>query len=214
MSTTKHYTVAEEWANSLTHAGGIGMGLIWGGILLYRTIDNASLWVMAGMILYLLGMLSSYTSSTLYHAWKQNTTVRNILRKFDHASIYLHIAGSYAPLTLGALRQVDAWGWGLFVWIQASAIIGVIFSFVKLKEHSHFETICYVVMGCSVLVGIHILWENVPHACVYWILAEGVMFVTGAVFYAMYKHKFMHTVFHIFVLLGSVCHLMALEQVI
>ena len=207
------YTRAEEWANSLTHAGGIVLGLVWGSFLLYRSTNNSA-WLAAGVVLYMCGMLSSYSASTIYHAWKQNTVVRSWLRKFDHASIYLHIAGSYAPLTLGALRQVDAWGWGLFVWIQCAAVVGVIFSFVKLNGHSHFETVCFIIMGCSILVGIKVLWDNVPHSCVYWILAEGVMFIVGALFYSMHKYKFMHTVFHVFVLLGTVCHLMALEQVI
>jgi hemolysin III len=99
-----------------------------------------------------------------------------------------------------------------FIWI--AAIVGTIFSFVKLKQHSHFETICYVLMGLTVVVAFGPLWNSAGPIATYWIIAEGVMYITGAVFYALYKKPYLHTVFHVFVLLGSICHIIAVWDVL
>ena len=145
---TIHYTKGEEWTNTLSHGVGILIGIAGGGYLLLTAMKSGNPWATGGMWLYLFGMLSSYISSTWYHASKPSPH-REVLRKFDHASIYLHIAGSYSPIMLIALREADYWGWGILSFV-CYALAGIILCFCNLKEHSNLETICYIAMGCSI----------------------------------------------------------------
>ena len=139
---------------------------------------------------------------------------RERLRRLDHAAIYWHIAGSYSPLTLVALRQEGCWGWGLFGFVWLCAAAGTAVSLVRLREHSNVETCCFVAMGLSVLVAFGPLSSNVSQAALAWIIAEGVFYVTGAAFYSLNRRRYMHSVFHFFVLAGSVCHIMAVWDVL
>ena len=203
------YTHKEELWNSWSHAGGIALGVIVGIIFLVMTITSHSSWASVGVALYLFGMLGSYIASTVYHALPLRSKWRERFRRWDHAAIYWHIAGSYSPLTLVALRQEGYWGWSLFTFVWACAIAGTIVSFIRLKEHSNVETICFVGMGLSVLVAFKPLIDTVSTAAVVWIIAEGVCYITGALFYSLNKRKYMHSVFHFFVLAGSICHIVA-----
>jgi len=171
-------------------------------------------WATAGIILYLFGMLMSYIASTTYHAISAWSKWKERLRKWDHAAIYWHIAGSYSPITLIAMREQGYWGWSLFIFIWACAIAGTVMSFAKLKDHSNLETLCFVGMGLSVLVAFKPLIDSVSPATVIWIIAEGVCYITGAVFYSINKKKYMHSVFHFFVLAGSVCHIIAVWDIL
>ena len=154
-------------------------------------------------------MLASYAASTIYHALPAKSRWKERLRRWDHAAIYWHIAGSYSPITLVAMRGEGWWGYGLFAFVWLCAISGTIVSFVKLKEHSNLETICFVAMGLSVLVAFGPLLRAVSPNCVAWIIAEGVCYITGAIFYSLNKRRYMHSVFHFFVLAGSICHIIA-----
>ena len=203
------YTHREEIWNTFSHAGGILLGITIGIIFLVMTITNHSSWASIGVGLYLFGMLGSYIASTIYHARPLRSKWRERLRRWDHAAIYWHIAGSYSPLTLVALRQQGYWGWSLFCFVWLCAITGTIVSFIRLKEHSNFETLCFVGMGLSALVAFKPLLDSVSTAAVSWIIAEGVFYITGAVFYSLNNKKYMHSVFHFFVLAGSICHIVA-----
>lgn len=147
-----YFNHKEELWNSWSHGAGIVLGLVVGTALLVWCGWARNGWATAGVILYLFGMLSSYIASTVYHALSAWSPWKERLRKWDHAAIYWHIAGSYSPITLVALREYGYWGWALFAFIWAAAIAGTIKSFSSLKGHSNLETICYVAMGLSVLV--------------------------------------------------------------
>lgn len=209
------YTKHEERINTWSHAAGIMLGVVVGiGFLLWCwRADNS--WAAIGVVLYLVGMLGSYVCSTVYHALPQHWKARAILRRFDHAAIYWHIAGSYSPITLVAMRDAGWWGWGLFCFVWLCAIAGTVMSFVNLKEHSHIETVCYVLMGLTVLVAFKPLMDCVIPAAVGWLIAEGVMYITGAVFYAVGPSRpYAHSVFHFFVLAGSLCHIICVWDVL
>ncbi len=208
------YTHKEEIWNTFSHAGGILLGVVIGIIFLVMTIGADSSWASIGVGLYLFGMLGSYIASTVYHALPLRSKWKERLRRWDHAAIYWHIAGSYSPLTLVALREQGYWGWSLFSFVWLCAIAGTIVSFIRLKEHSNFETLCFVGMGLSVLVAFKPLIDTVSTAAVVWIIAEGVCYITGAVFYSLNKKKYMHSVFHFFVLAGSICHIVAVWDVL
>ena len=113
-----------------------------------------------------------------------------------------------------ALRQEGCWGWGLFGFVWLCAAAGTAVSLVRLREHSNVETCCFVAMGLSVLVAFGPLSSNVSQAALAWIIAEGVFYVTGAAFYSLNRRRYMHSVFHFFVLAGSVCHIMAVWDVL
>ena len=204
----------EELWNSWSHAAGIMIGVVVGVIFLIWCARSGNGWATAGVILYLFGMLCSYIASTVYHAIKAPSMLKERLRNWDHAAIYWHIAGSYSPITLIAMRQEGAWGWVLFAFVWTAAIVGTVMSFVRLKEHSYLETVCFVLMGLSVLVAFKPLFDSVPTAAVIWIVAEGVSYITGAVFYSLRRRPYMHTVFHFFVLLGSICHIIAVWDIL
>ena len=108
-----------------------------------------------------------------------------------------------------ALREAGYWGWALFVFVWLCAIVGTVMSFRRLSAHSNLETLCFIAMGLSVLVAFKPLLDNVSLTAVSWLIAEGVAYITGAVFYSLNKRKYMHTVFHFFVLLGEICHAVA-----
>ena len=190
------------------------LGVVFGIIFLVWCFQADNNWARVGVILYLFGMLASYVASTLYHSIRHHSKWKERLRKWDHAAIYWHIAGSYSPLTLTALRDQGYWGWSLFSFVWACAIAGTIISFVRLKEHSNVETFCFVGMGLSILVAFKPLMDSVSAAAVIWLIAEGVSYITGAVFYSFNKTKYMHSVFHFFVLAGSVCHIIAVWDVL
>jgi hemolysin III len=181
-------------------------------------------WSRLGVCLYLFGMLGSYVASTIYHALPRRSVWKERLRRWDHAAIYWHIAGSYSPLTLTALLQTNyqlsiincqlSVGWSLFSFVWLCAIAGTIVSFVHLKEHSNLETFCFIGMGLSVLIAFKPLINSVSMAAIVWIIAEGVCYITGALFYSFHKKRYMHSVFHFFVLAGSVCHIVAVWDVL
>lgn len=210
-----HYTPKEETINTLSHAAGIVLGLVVGIYFLSICIDAHAPWAVVGILLYMVGMLGSYTSSTVYHAIPERyKKAKETLRKWDHTAIYWHIAGSYSPIILIALRQQGYLGWGFFIFIWLCAIVGTCMSFTRLKEHSNLETICFVAMGLSILVAIKTLYDCVGLVVVLWIIGEGVSYITGAVFYSFKDRKYMHSVFHFFVLGGSVCHIIALWYIL
>lgn len=210
-----HYTRSEALLNTWSHATGILLGAVTGTLLLMMCAGSDNSWAGTGVVLYLAGMLASYIASTVYHAMPERYgRTKERLRKLDHAAIYWHIAGSYSPLTLIALRQEGLWGWGLFVFIWSCALAGTVMSFRRLREHSNIETMCYIGMGLSVLVAFKPLIDNVSPAAVWWIVAEGVFYITGALFYSLNKRRYMHSVFHFFVLAGSVCHIIAVWDVL
>lgn len=182
--------------------------------MLHIAMKSRDVWAVRGMWLYLFGMLASYITSTWYHSSRPDTRHREVLRKFDHAAIYLHIAGSYSPIMLVSLREAGYWGWGIFSVVWLCAFIGTTLCFCRLKEHSYLETICYIAMGCSIFVAFKPLCNHVPSLFIYWLIAEGVSYITGAVFYSFHKLPYMHSVFHLFVLGGTICHMIALWYIL
>lgn len=205
------YSQKEETVNSISHGIGFAMGVIVGIVFLIKSYQSGNLPAIFGVWLYLFGMGGSYLASTLYHALKHHNPWKRRLRHWDHAAIYWHIAGSYSPITLVALK--DESGWGLFGFVWLCALIGTVVSFRKMKEHSHVETACYILMGLSVLAVFKQLFAISPAAC-YWIIAEGICYITGAAFYSLQKARYMHSVFHFFVLGGSACHMAAIWKIL
>ncbi len=210
----KKYTKEEELVNAISHGAGAVMSLVvCVAFLLYGyrygdAVTKTALW------LYLFGVLSSYLLSTAYHACPAESAWKLSLRKLDHAAIYWHIAGSYSPITLIALRDVGYWGWGIFSFCWLCAIVGTILSIYNLKEQSRLETVCYVLMGLTILVALKPFYESVGGWILFWVIAEGVCYIIGAVLYGFHKVKYIHSVFHFFVLMGDICHMIAVWKIV
>ncbi len=217
MNGLKKYTFGEELANSISHALGGVAGLVVCTIFLVWGYRGGSTMAVLSLWLYLLGVVSSYLASTLYHACSASRESRKLLlRKFDHAAIYWHIAGSYSPITLIAMYQAGyhIWAWVIFAFVWVCAIVGTSLSFRKLKTHSYFETACYVLMGLSILVAFKPFYDSVGLAIVLWVIAEGISYITGAVLYSFKRISYMHSVFHLFVILGDIFHFIAVYKVL
>ena len=138
------YTKKEEIWNSASHGGGVLLGVVIGIIFLFWVFRHDNDWARVGVLLYLFGMLGSYVASTLYHAIRHHSKWKERLRRWDHAAIYWHIAGSYSPLTLVALRQQGYWGWGHIVLVWLCAIAGTLVRCTSLREHSTVEPSSFI----------------------------------------------------------------------
>jgi hemolysin III len=212
MGNGKFYSEREEKANYLTHAFGVLMSVVGIVALLQRAIAADNGWAVVAYSIFGFGMLACMLSSTIYH-YVQKPEPKAVLRHFDHGNIYVLIASSYSPFTLILLRNKGMWGWGLFTLIWLIALAGIGFNFRTLKANNHLKTASYVLMGMCVFIAIKPLIEVALAkdclATLYWFVAGGIFYIVGSFFYALAKHEFVHAVFHIFVLLGLACHIVA-----
>lgn len=211
------YSLTEEIVNTATHAAGLVMGLVVCLLFLAKGAVADSWVVTVSLVLYLFGVVSSYATSTIYHAIPaRKADAKALARKFDHAAIYWHIAGSYSPVTLIAMRLGGAPVWALvifsFVWL--CAIVGTALSFRKMKTQSYLETACYCLMGLTILVAFKPFYECCGLAIMLWVVGEGVAYITGAVLYSFKKVPYIHSVFHLFVIVGDVCHMVATWKIL
>lgn len=151
-------------------------------------------------------MTLSYVTSTFYHA-STHARQKRLLRRFDHSAIYLHIAGTYTPFTLVALRQEGYWGWSLFAIVWIAAVVGVWLSFRKMKKKDHLKTVCYLAMGWVVIIAfkplLHVFRETGSMDVLYWLIGGGLFYTVGSLFFFLDKYKYMHPVWHFFVLEGA-----------
>jgi hemolysin III len=212
MQNLKLYSQREEKANYITHAFGVLMAVVGTIVLLYRSVTAGNVWAIVAYSIFGFGMLACMLSSTIYH-YVQNPKPKVVLRHFDHGTIYVLIACSYSPFTLILMRNEGLWGWGIFALIWLTALTGIGFSFGTLKVNSHLKTASYVLMGMIVLIAIKPLVDVALAedclAVLYWLGAGGVFYIAGSFFYAFARHEFVHAVFHVFVLLGLACHIVA-----
>lgn len=211
------YSLPEEILNSITHGLGLAMSLAVCTFFLVTGLTEDSWIVIFSLILYLIGVCSSYAASTIYHSIPSTRVkAKAIARKFDHGAIYWHIAGSYSPLTLIAIRTGGeaVWAWVIFGIVWLCALIGTGLSFRKMKAQSYLETACYVMMGLTILVAFKPFYDTCGLAIVLWVVGEGIAYITGAILYSFKKIPYIHSVFHVFVLLGDICHMIATWKVL
>lgn len=213
VKTRQRQTYGEEVANVLTHGAGMTFGIVAIIILLVASVRSGNPWAVGSSLVYALSMTSSYVTSTFYHA-SANARHKRLLRRLDHSAIYLHIAGTYTPFTLVALRQEGYWGWALFAIVWIAAVIGIALSFRKMRKTDHLKTICYLAMGWVVIIAFKPLLDVCRQTdsmdVLNWLIAGGVFYTVGCIFYALDKYKYMHPIWHFFVLGGSVCHFISI----
>ena len=201
-------SLGEEIANSITH--GVGAVLSLAGLLAMVAITarhGTRLEMMASAV-YGTSLVLLYLSSTLYHALT-NHRAKRLFRILDHSAIYLLIAGTYTPVTLVTLRGTV--GWTLFGVVWTLAAMGIVFKWFLTGRLELLSTICYLLMGWLAVVAIRPLLAALPLDGILWLLAGGLFYTAGVAFFA-WSRKYSHTIWHVFVLAGSLCHFVAVYQ--
>jgi len=199
-------TAREELANALTHGIGAVAALVAGAVLIILAAIHGDGWQLAGAIVFGAALLFLYTASTLYHAISNPRTKRR-LQVLDHCAIYLLIAGTYTPFTLIGLR--GPWGWSLFSAIWCLALAGVIFKLFYTGRFDRISTLIYIGMGWLVIIAIRPLLHVMDAWTLGWLFAGGLFYTLGTVFYLRESLRYSHSIWHLFVLGGSVCHYIA-----
>jgi len=201
------YSYAEEIANSVTH--GFGMLLSIGGLAVLVSFSSVygNAWHITACSIFGVTLIISYASSTLYHSIPLPGAKR-VLKVIDHAAIYLLIAGTYTPFTLINLR--GPWGWSLFGTIWGLAILGVVLKVTMLGRIAAISTAIYLAMGWIIVVAFKPLLGAVETGGLLLLLLGGLAYSAGVIFYAWQRLPYNHAVWHLFVLLGSLCHFFAI----
>ncbi len=206
MKTTKdseHYSPAEEKINILTHAVGFFLSVVALVMLVRHASLNGNAWHIISFSVFGLSLIVLFAASTVYHSAK-NPSFRKKMRIVDHAAIYVLIAGTYTPFTLVTLS--GSVGWLVFGVTWGMAVIGITLKFFFTGRYDTVSTLVYVFMGWIIVFAIKPLIANLSAEGLYWLVAGGMAYTTGAILYSIQKIKFNHAIFHIFVLAGAFCH--------
>ncbi|MGH8661719.1 MAG: PAQR family membrane homeostasis protein TrhA [Burkholderiales bacterium] len=199
-------SLGEEIANSASHGIGLLAALAAFPILVTAALQRGDLAGIVGASVFATTMVLLYLSSTLFHALPRNRAKR-VFQILDHSAIYLLIAGTYTPFTLGVLR--GAWGWTLFGLVWVLAIVGTVFKALGGVRYTTFSTWVYLAMGWLVVIAIEPVWTLVPNWGLFWLLAGGIAYTAGAVFFMAERIRYFHFVWHLFVVAGTACHFVA-----
>ncbi len=200
------YSVQEEIANSVTHGVGAGLAIAGLAVLVVLAVRYGDPWQIVSVSIFGASLVILYSASTLYHAVQQ-PRLKSVLRKLDHASIYLLIAGTYTPFLLISLRGPTGWTLLAVVWIMAT--LGVLWKMFFTGRFEVIATIVYILMGWMGVVAVRDMLANVPPAGILFLFAGGIVYTLGVIFYAIEKIPYNHAVWHLFVLGGSICHFAA-----
>lgn len=196
----------EELASALTHGLGATAALAGGAVLITLAALYGNAWQLGAAIVFGVTLLLLYLASTLYHSF-QHPVLKGRLKVFDHCAIYLLIAGTYTPFTLIALR--GPLGWGLFAAIWTLALAGVVFKLFYTGRFKRLSTLIYIAMGWLVIVAIKPVLAALDAWTFGWLMAGGVFYTLGTVFYHRESIPYAHAIWHLFCIAGSVCHYVA-----
>jgi len=199
-------SLGEEIANSVSHGVGVVAALAATPFLVLGAARRGDAFAIVGACIFAGSLMVLYLASTLYHALPRNRA-KHVFRIIDHSAIFLLIAGTYTPFTLGVLR--GGWGWTLFGVVWVLAALGVTLKSVAGIRYPWLSTTLYVAMGWLALIAIRPLWAHVPVAGWLWLIAGGLAYTGGVAFYAAERVRYAHFVWHLFVLAGSLRHFFA-----
>ena len=198
------YSVGEERMNMVTHIVGGGLGVVALLLCVVKAAYNHNVWGFWTALIYGVFMITLYTMSSVYHGMKPGTG-KKVMQVMDHCTIYFLIAGTYTVIALTALRELNPWlGWGIlaFQWILTS--LAVTLTAIDLHKYNVFSMICYIFMGWCIILFLPMAIEALTLTGFCWMLSGGIAYTIGAVLYGIgSKKRWMHSVFHIFVVLGS-----------
>lgn len=198
--------VYEELLNCITHGLGLALSVAGSLALLALSVMRGDAWHVAGCAVFGVTLVFLYGASTLYHGFKA-LHLKRVLRILDHSAIYLLIAGTYTPFTLVNLR--GSWGWSLFSAVWILALMGIVFKVFFVDRFEVLSTVIYLLMGWLGVVAIKPILTLLPTGGLVWLVAGGLAYTVGVVFFACRKVPYNHAIWHLFVLAGSVCHYFA-----
>jgi hemolysin III len=199
-------SLGEEIANSVSHGVGLLAAIAAAPVLVLSAVRHGGVPRIVGASVFAATMVLLYLVSTLYHALPGNRAKR-VFQVLDHAAIFLMIAGTYTPFTLGVLR--GPWGWTLFGLVWSLALAGVVHTAVGGVRYPKLSTGLYLAMGWLILVAVKPLWLRVPSWGLFWLFAGGIAYTAGVAFYAAKRVSYSHFVWHLFVIAGTACHFIA-----
>lgn len=200
-------TVAEEIANTLTHGVGFVLSiaaLVW---MVYKAWLHGDAWHVTACAVFGATLVIMYCASTVYHGLT-NPKYKRWFRVVDHQAIYLLIAGSYTPWVLVTLRGESGW-WSLLAAVWGMGLLGVLSKLKKENRYQDAGLVLYLAMGWMFLLAVKPLLTILPLGAILWIAGGGAIYTIGIIFYNMDHKRFMHAVWHMFVMGGSFCHVMA-----
>ena len=201
------YSPTEEKLNIWSHAFGIFLSIIALVLLIIKAVQQDNIWMMISFPIFGVSLILLYLASTLYHASKEPQK-RFKLKVFDHAAIYVLIAGSYTPFTLVSLNGET--GWLIFSMVWVMAFTGIILKLFFTGKFKIVSTAMYVLMGWLIVFYFQDLTASLHEKGVFYLILGGVLYTIGAILYSIKKIKFNHAIFHFFVLASSFCHFLSI----
>ncbi len=200
-------TLGEEIANSVSHGIGFVAAVVATPYLVAAALNRGTTATVVGVSVFAATMMLMYMTSTLYHAIP-GPRAKKVFRILDHNAIFLLIAGTYTPILLGVLS--GAWGWTLFGLVWGLALAGIILKSVSGVKYHGVALAIYVAMGWIVLIAVKPLFEAMPTRGIIWLVAGGLFYTGGILFYRNERMPYAHAIWHLFVIAGTVCHFMAI----
>lgn len=200
------YTKGEEIFNMTSHIVGAAFGLIVTIVCIIVSALHKDAYAIVSSIIYGISMTVLYTMSSIYHGLSPKITGKKVMQILDHCTIFLLIAGSYTPFILCTFREYNpVLAWSMFALIWGAAILGITLNAIDLKKYNKFSMICYIAMGWAIIFRIDLLPKLLGKNGLILLVSGGVAYTVGAILYGLgVKHKYMHSVFHLFILLGSI----------
>ncbi|MBQ6860276.1 MAG: hemolysin III family protein [Clostridia bacterium] len=207
-----YYTKGEEIFNMTSHIVGAAIGITATTLCVIMAAVHHNVYGIVSGSIYGFTLILLYTISSIYHGLRPHLTAKKVFQILDHCSIFLLIAGSYTPVALCTIREQDtAAGWWLFGIIWFMTLLGITFNSIDLKSTKKFSMICYIVMGWFIVLDLPMLIKGVGWGGFALLAAGGVAYTVGAIFYAIgKKKKYFHSIFHLFVLAGSILQFLAI----
>jgi hemolysin III len=202
----KDKNLIEEMASGITHGIGLVLSLVGLFALIILSVMRGNAWHIAGCTTFGITLVLLYAASTLYHTF-HTPRLKRILKILDHTAIYLLIAGTYTPFTLVNLRGF--WGWTLFSLVWGLSVFGILWKVFHVERFQIVSTLVYLAMGWVVLIAIRPVLSAVPLRGVVWLVAGGLFYTVGVLFFALKRLPYNHAIWHVFVMAGSICHYFA-----
>jgi hemolysin III len=199
-------SLREEIANSISHGLGLLLSLVALPVLVLAALEMGNVRFLVGVSVFGGTMVLLYLASTLYHSITHETA-KQLFRVFDHTAIFLLIAGSYTPFSLGVLR--GPWGWSMLAIVWTLAIIGITLKINRRTRHSRISIVLYVIMGWLAVIAIKPIVMLIPVPGILLIFAGGLAYTGGLAFFAAQRIRYNHFIWHLFVIAGTTCHFFA-----
>ncbi len=205
-SRERSQSLGEEVANSVSHGVGLLAALAAFPVLVLSALQRGNAMEIAGASVFATTVVLLYLTSTLFHAFPRSRAKR-VFQVLDHSAIYFLIAGTYTPFTIGVLH--GTWGWILFGLVWSTAIAGTALKVLGGIRYNTVSTLVYVAMGWLVVIAADKVWALVPAWGIFWLFAGGIAYTAGAVFFLAERVRYFHFVWHLFVIAGTACHVVA-----